>query len=60
MEQLQVPNEQPKDCGCGGKPHPTIVNDRPLTEQQQKLVTIIQRVNQRKNAIYKTKTSYFM
>jgi len=60
MDQSQVPNEKPNEkpkegCGCGStKMAPA------MTEQQEKLISRIQKTSQRKNLIYKTNTRYFM
>jgi len=61
MDELQVPSdkpeEKPKGCGCGST---NLATNPPLTEQQQRLISRIQKTNQRKNSIYKTNTRYFM
>lgn len=59
----QVPSEKPKEgCGCGSNANAKLVHGErtPLTEQQEKLISRIQKTNQRKNSIYKTNTRYFM
>ena len=63
MDEPQVPNDKPKGCGCGNAITTTKITygqRTPLTEQQEQLVARIQKANQRKNSIYKTKTRYFM
>lgn len=44
-------------CGCGGN---ATVSMTGLTSQQQDVAAAIQRVQKRKNSIYKTKTRLFM
>jgi len=60
MDESQVPKEKPKEgCGCGNANAKYVQGER-LTEQQEKLISRIQKTSQRKNSIYKTNIRYFM
>lgn len=50
-------NATTKGCGCGSN---STVKMASLTAQQIAVVEAIQRVNKRKNSIYKTQNRFFM
>lgn len=64
MDQSQASDEtSKKGCGCGGNSKVASFIDikhSQLSEQQEKLISRIQKTVQRKNSIYKTNTRYFM
>lgn len=46
-----------KGCGCGNR---TTAIFGPSLEKQKKMAEIVQKINKRKNSVYKTRTPYFM
>jgi hypothetical protein len=66
MDQSQVPPDAAPaptgGCGCGGTTRMVYAQQTSplMTEQQAKLAEMINRVNQRRNSVYKTKTRLFL